>query len=499
MARAMLAGALLWIGVSADALTPIAQDRHVFGRHEDGFGNLEYVLGLPGTEMRSASDYAPFSASIDGYSLPPQVGEDPDIVAAQSSTIGADRLDASGNSESSPFNAIDGNLIIGESVYSVTFEVETARSYALTGQIDVVSNFCEGSTEARIRLSGPGGTLAQVSRTLDGYVGTSGQDSIPLSTTLLLPAGTYALEARSRTEGFGGYGTHTGPMCAGDLTGHYEVHLAPAAPAVPALPGVLIPFLALSLALSARAAQALTPTSQERRVQVAIDAQPILPGVVLGESVSAPDFEPFAAGVDGLPTPPFPVLQTTVQNSTIGANALHATGGFDISAGSGSVGSYVREQPSSVYVVSFEIAEPTPYTLTGVLELELDGCDAHTQGRIRLTGPGGVLVSVEERFSGYPDPDLCIDCRTSLPLDASGVLAPGSYTLDARVSGSAYEAFYPGDVCDGAIASAAYSAHLLAAAPQVPALPTPWNAALATALALAARRVRLLGASPPPT
>jgi hypothetical protein len=243
----------------------------------------------------------------------------------------------------------------------------------------------------------------------------------------------------------------------------------------------------LLLIAASSAAHALTPVSQERHVEVAVDAFPNF-GLVLGESVSASDFAPFSAGVDGFPTPPFPVMVTTAQSSTIGANALHATGSFDVSAGSGSVGSYVREEPSSVFVVSFQIDEPTPFTLTGLLELELQGCDAHTQGRIRLTGPGGVMADVHETFSGYPDPDLCIDCQTALPIEASGTLAPGSYTLEARVSGSAYEAVYPNDPCNGATAMAAYSAHLLAAAPQVPALSPGWIAALAAALALGARR-----------
>lgn len=250
---AVLASVVLWIGVPAHAITPVAQDRHVFGQREDGFGNLQYALGFPGTETYSASNYAPFSASTDGWSFPPQVGEGAQILASQGSTIGADQLDASGNTESEPYNAIDGEWLRGESVYSVTFQLDAPRPYTLSGQIDLVAQSCWGTTQARIRLTGPSGVLAQVTHQLSGYIGYSDQIALPLSTTLLLPAGTYTLEARGRTDALGGYGTHTGPLCAGQYTSHYEVHLAPAAPEVPALPGALAPVLALALAGAAYA------------------------------------------------------------------------------------------------------------------------------------------------------------------------------------------------------------------------------------------------------
>jgi hypothetical protein len=74
--------------------------------------------------------------------------------------------------------------------------------------------------------------------------------------------------------------------------------------------------------LAAGAAQALTPTSQERRVHVHIDAYDQNLGEFhFDENVAAPDFEPFSAGVDGWPSPPFPENQTTFQDSTIGARA----------------------------------------------------------------------------------------------------------------------------------------------------------------------------------
>jgi hypothetical protein len=249
---AALAGSLLWVGVSAHALTPVAQDRHVFGRHEDGFGNLQYVFGFPATETRSAPDYASFSAITDGYALPPHVGEDPDIVASQDSTIGADQLDASGGTESaSSYNPDDGLQITGESVYSVTFEVESPRYYTLSGQIDLETILCTGTTEARIRLTGASGVLAQVSHEIDGGPTTRTSQSLPLSTTLLLPAGTYTLEARGKTVALAAL-TPVGELCFGGHTSQYEVHLTPAAPQVPALPGALAPLLVFVIALAAR-------------------------------------------------------------------------------------------------------------------------------------------------------------------------------------------------------------------------------------------------------
>jgi hypothetical protein len=252
---AVLAGSLLWVGVAAQALTPIAQDRHVFGQREDGFGNIQDVFGFPGTETYSASTYASFSKVTDGYAFPPQFGEGA-IVAAQDSTIAAEQLDASGSTTSWPYSG-DGERIIGESVYSVTFEVESPGVYALTGQLELDSEFCEGTTEGRIRLSGEGGVLAELSHDLEGWMSGSEEFSAPLATTLLLPVGTYTLEARSKTNGLGA-STPVGYLCVGRLTSAYEVHLGPAAPAVPAVPGALVPLLALALALEARPSRAMT-------------------------------------------------------------------------------------------------------------------------------------------------------------------------------------------------------------------------------------------------
>ena len=254
---ASLAVVLLW-GASAQALTPVAQDRHVFGQEEDGLGHIHEALGYLASETRSAPDYGPFSASTDGWAFPPQFGEGAEIFAAQSSTIGADQLDASGNTRSWPYtSSTDGRRVIGESVYSVTFEVESPRPYTLTGQIDLELRYCWGTTEGRIRLTGPSGVLAQVSHQMTGYISTANQVSLPLSTALLLPAGTYTLEARGKTDALGA-DTPVGYLCAGWHTSRYEVHLAPAAPEVPALPGALAPLLALALALVARRSRAMT-------------------------------------------------------------------------------------------------------------------------------------------------------------------------------------------------------------------------------------------------
>ena len=251
---ALVVSAAVWLSSSAEALTPVAQDRHVFGREEDGFGNLIYADGdFVSTETRSAPDYAPFTATTDGFFFP---FEGPTI-AAQNSTIGADQLDASGNTVSQPpSNPLYGYRIIAESVYSVTFDVEHARPYTLSGQIDVATNSCWGTAEAPIRLSGASGTLAGVSYTLVGSNELSEEDSVPLSTTLLLPAGTYTLEAWSRTDASGGIGPHGPDLCDvpfGERTSRYEVHLAPAPPVVPALPAPWSVVLATALALSARA------------------------------------------------------------------------------------------------------------------------------------------------------------------------------------------------------------------------------------------------------
>lgn len=87
-------------------------------------------------------------------------------------------------------------------------------------------------------------------------------------------------------------------------------------------------------------------------------------------------------------------------------------------------------------LVSFELDAGSAYVLSGSVTTR-GLMFSSSSARVRLTGPGDVLVAEVEVLS---DPDCpSDDCETVGPelLDASGVLAPGTYTLEAIASGRA--------------------------------------------------------------
>ena len=238
----------------------------------------------------------------------------------------------------------------------------------------------------------------------------------------------------------------------------------------------------VSAAWAPVAAQTLTPTSQVRRVHVTYN-QP--PGPIpTEETVSAPDYGPFSAQVDGLP-PLFPGPNSAAQVSTITPDSLHARGSTMAIGYDAPIESSAHVQAESFYSVSFDVSASTPFVLSGRVDLSLVGCDAGYHGRVRLTGPGGVLAYVEEHIYPFGE-DLHLD-PLALPVSASGVLAPGSYTLEVRTESEAFDVIYPMDQCHNATARADYDVDLLLGAPQVPALMPGPAIALAAALALCVR------------
>jgi hypothetical protein len=234
---ALLALALLCGAGSAQALTPTAQDRHVFGENEV----QPPFPGFVWNETFSAPDYGPFVSQTDGFPpttppfSPPFTGPP---VATQDSRIDSDALHAELNSVVAAAGGVGvGQRVKSESVYSVSFSVDAGAPYTLTGQIGITSAPC-GTSSAHIRLTGPGGVLAQ--RTTAGI----------LDVPLVLAPGSYTLESRTDAEATGGTGPHG--SCAGSATADVAVDLAPDLPVVPALPVAAAPVLTVALALTAR-------------------------------------------------------------------------------------------------------------------------------------------------------------------------------------------------------------------------------------------------------
>jgi hypothetical protein len=132
-------GALLCASAPAAALTPTAQDRHVFASHD-----IEPDDIFDSQETLSAPDYAPFSASTNGAAFP-GIGV---AGASQNSSIEPERLRVLGFTSASPGSRPDRvHEVASESVYSVDFTVDAHRSFTLTGGSVSVS----ASTTGRAR------------------------------------------------------------------------------------------------------------------------------------------------------------------------------------------------------------------------------------------------------------------------------------------------------------------------------------------------------------
>ena len=253
------------------------------------------------------------------------------------------------------------------------------------------------------------------------------------------------------------------------------------------------PVLVAGSMLCASLSAALTPTAQDRHVFASHDFEPY--SLSDSETVSAPDFAPFSATVDGNVFP----MPLATQISSIEPERLLVSGHTLANPSSRPDGSH-EISSESVYSVDFTVDAPRSFMLTGWLDLGMgvdDGGCASSIGRITLTGPGGVVAEVDGHLPPPPGfPTTCIGgCALFLPLSASGRLDPGSYTLVARVDTDAIGFdLGPQPSCINSV-NAAYEADLALAPAQVPALPLPLAPPLLVALSGVARRA--LAARPP--
>ncbi len=154
-----------------------------------------------------------------------------------------------------------------------------------------------------------------------------------------------------------------------------------------------------------------------------------------GNSEAAIGFLPFTSELDGI------VSQTSTIGSTIvTASGSHTATGSASFTASGTP--FVFDASSnmissrSFFSVDFDLSEPTPFLLTG--QIDATGLLAASLARIRLTGPGGVVIALAE----LEGDGSCLDpgCQElgTLPVNEAATLSPGSYTLEAELTGETF-------------------------------------------------------------
>jgi hypothetical protein len=141
----------------------------------------------------SAPDFGIFTNSV--YQSHTNPGSQAAIAtASQNSRIGSSVITASGSSSTHATQS--GRLPAGESAFSVTFDLATTCSYALSGSTPWANVDSTDQGYSWVRLSGPGATIFQ-----------AGPFAYPtsFSTSGILDAGEYMISADGRS--FGNHGT----------------------------------------------------------------------------------------------------------------------------------------------------------------------------------------------------------------------------------------------------------------------------------------------------
>ena len=136
---------------------------------------------------------------------------------------------------------------------------------------------------------------------------------------------------------------------------------------------------------------------------------------MMGLFLASTVVDTMVAGVSG--------VVTSHQDSDLFATGLSGSGGFQtttaVSDPEGRVDAFGRSQ----FDGRFDLDAPTPYSITG----QLTNGGLGTTSQIALIGPGGTIVDV----LGSPG--------ATVPVDASGTLAPGSYLVFLNMAGNAQE------------------------------------------------------------
>jgi hypothetical protein len=163
------------------------------------------------------------------------------------------------------------------------------------------------------------------------------------------------------------------------------------------------------------------------------------------DSESAPDFTPFVATAI---VPPF--TQTSAdQDSSLGATRIEARGSSEATGSGGlstppNIFTVTDSEAASRFSTTFTVAAATPYRLSGSVTSS-GGLSANSISFVRLKTSGGAVIA---EVSAATDPNCqeagCAEVGPN-PLISVGVLAPGSYVLEAEASGQAAPFFFAGN------------------------------------------------------
>lgn len=196
---------------------------------------------------------------------------------------------------------------------------------------------------------------------------------------------------------------------------------------------------------------------------------------------SSPPFLPFSATAQ---VPPY-TGSFASQDSSLSAAAILAQGATQ---GTGSASlttppniyTAISSQTTNVFSTSFDLVAPTPIRLVGSVT-STGGLSGNTTTRITLKTAGGSLLAqvVAATDPNCQDPG-CAEVGP-LPLSWYGVLAPGSYVIEANSTGSS-TAFHFANQFLTIVTTGEYELKLTAT--QVPALSGGALGLLAASLAL---------------
>lgn len=191
--------------------------------------------------------------------------------------------------------------------------------------------------------------------------------------------------------------------------------------------------LTLALFTAPALADVITPVSQNRSVAGSADAVDATDSDFGSASESAPDFAPFSEGA-AYTASVFDALGSGggTQTSTIGGSSIQATGSSFANGEGYSFEGFGGGSGSSIFSVTFDVTSTSSYTLSGYVE-------AYDNGGASMSLLQDATTLFSEGAFGGPT-----------PINESGTLAPGRYTLNASTSGSASAGGFEFDYASGA-------------------------------------------------